>query len=784
MIDRATVLSIMSSVLIIKGITMASIAPHIARNGSPVELDKDWVRTSFMLSHVPNRPTQGLMSKEDKKWLYFTTASEKFVTTGLGGNFILNPPPKYTRYADIPTGIWVDHVVNDLNVKQNHPARDRRWAGGLGRYYSESIDDNAFMLHMRFGVPHYKGLVTFFTGFYDIDASRLARDGTASMANLAGRLVGTIVALPFLPIILAYKAAKLFLSTPSTKYYTSKPTMPLYWNRVNMIANTIAINKGLFPKGKLLFGLGEGGDKNIHTELGLETVETTKENYRGQYEQMRKMVPHWFKGGVDSGVDIQAIVGTPAAAQKARDAQLTKLMESAKTPKEMQQKYENYINKYGADRSLRSSSIDNYLKAYFESKLGNPDLQAIDPYEANTRDRLENVDAVLAAGDWDEGGADVSEGAGGSADGVIASEGGSGGFGSTAGDELARAYAEEDGLLYPVLTKKTDEEGNSMYERSPVNLNDPLIMDITDKRYENDLQWLVLKVDAVDNVSESFSNSTAQSEIQQRLNTLSSGNQSARFSLSDFNTGFKGIDAVIKMVKDTVSGVASGLQLDGLVSLTGTGFVDIPERWDSSTADFPSASYSLQLRAPYGNLLSQFINIDVPLACLLAAALPISHGNQSFGSPFLCEMYIQGKNVIRLGMISSLSITRGTGNLGWAPDGSTIGVDVSFTIKDLSTVMHAPIDVALGNPLDPLGGLMPRDSAFHDYMAVLGNMSVFSMTTNLDRIRMLVAAKKTMYSNMFTTGHAISALYDTSPGRFIQRIRAEEGLVNDSIKRR
>ena len=146
-------------------------------------------------------------------------------------------------------------------------------------------------------------------------------------------------------------------------------------------------------------------------------------------------------------------------------------------------------------------------------------------------------------------------------------------------------------------------------------------------------------------------------------------NQAARFSLSDFNTGFDAIDTVVKSAKKAISGVASGMQLDGLLSLTGAGFVDIPERWEDSSADFPSASYTVPLRAPYGDLLSQFINIDVPLACFLAAALPISHGSQSYGAPFLCEMYIRGKNVIRLGMPSSLSVTRGTGNLGWSPDG-------------------------------------------------------------------------------------------------------------------
>ena len=46
------------------------------------------------------------------------------------------------------------------------------------------------------------------------------------------------------------------------------------------------------------------------------------------------------------------------------------------------------------------------------------------------------------------------------------------------------------------------------------------------------------------------------------------------------------------------------------------------------------------------------------------------------------------------------------------------GVDLSFTVKDLSTVMHAPIDYGMTS-LNPLKGIIPRDTAFNDYMSVL-----------------------------------------------------------------
>lgn len=47
----------------------------------------------------------------------------------------------------------------------------------MGRKYSEAIDDNGQLIHMRFGLPQFNSLMTFFTGFYDSGASILSRTG-------------------------------------------------------------------------------------------------------------------------------------------------------------------------------------------------------------------------------------------------------------------------------------------------------------------------------------------------------------------------------------------------------------------------------------------------------------------------------------------------------------------------------------------------------------------------------------------------------------------------------
>lgn len=49
---------------------MATSAPHLAINGTGIQRDKDWVKTSFMLPHVPSTPTVGMLTDDDRQWLY------------------------------------------------------------------------------------------------------------------------------------------------------------------------------------------------------------------------------------------------------------------------------------------------------------------------------------------------------------------------------------------------------------------------------------------------------------------------------------------------------------------------------------------------------------------------------------------------------------------------------------------------------------------------------------------------------------------------------------------
>ena len=75
-----------------------------------------------------------------------------------------------------------------------------------------------------------------------------ARLGRVPLSFLLGKVAGIYVGLRLLPLFLVGMAAKFLLNRGSSKYYSLKPTMHSYWKRVDLIANSFAVNTGLYQK--------------------------------------------------------------------------------------------------------------------------------------------------------------------------------------------------------------------------------------------------------------------------------------------------------------------------------------------------------------------------------------------------------------------------------------------------------------------------------------------------------------------------------------------------------
>jgi hypothetical protein len=341
--------------------------------------------------------------------------------------------------------------------------------------------------------------------------------------------------------------------------------------------------------------------------------------------------------------------------------------------------------------------------------------------------------------------------------------------------------------------------------------------------------FVSFRVDPTGPVSESFSNQTGDSPLASKINSMSSQSRETRFDMAEGNISdnpvAKAVQGIVGSVADFVGGIGDGLGFSGMASLGGSAFVDIPKHWTASTAELGRSTYTVQLRSAYGNPVSQLINLYLPLAMLLAGALPLATGPQSYTSPFICELYDRGRRQVRLGIIDSLQITRGVGNLGFDDQGNAMGIDVSFSVLDLSNLIYLPISQGLtdataqtlgdlgfavgtaggavaggvtggvvgagvgattgavvgtavgsaagtvvdtvNNVQDTLNGLFDGDNPFADYMAVLGGMGLADQIYMFRRLKLNLTMQMAQWRSWLTPSHFASFAGDMLPARMI-----------------
>jgi len=280
-------------------------------------------------------------------------------------------------------------------------------------------------------------------------------------------------------------------------------------------------------------------------------------------------------------------------------------------------------------------------------------------------------------------------------------------------------------------------------------------------------QYVTFKVDYGGPIGESFGNSFRPSEIEEQINSKVSAARVAEYNFADGKLvgGLLGniVSGAVNAVKDAATGVLSGIHLSGLAAFAGAAYVDIPRMFDSSNTTMPSQSFTMHLRSPYGHKLALLQNLYIPLAAILAGVMPRATGPASYNAPFCCQLFAQGRMQVRYGMITSLSIQRGTGNIGFTKEGLPLGIDVTFEVTDFSSVMYMPIVAASGfldhatmavgqvtgttigaiagaagantNGVEGgkkgediaayfTSGMYSDDSIFSDYMAILGGLSL------------------------------------------------------------
>ncbi len=720
----------------------------------PTVSDNDWIRQSFLLS-------AGYVSDADAINRVFSTASLKFVDTRLGGNFCINNIPQYTRYADIKQGSLMNPLLttsignpfdpSSTNGSQK-PVADTY--GGLGRFFSEQIDDNSQLIHLQFGIPEFTGMFSFFTGMYNNAAGSVARTGSIpdTAGYWLGRAAGFVASLYFMPLLVVGYGLRFLTSSPSSKFYYMKPAMAHYWDRVNSIANTLGVNMGIVApiatfKSPADYTV-EGDTSSANTNPG--SISDSNAWTDADRALFNAAMPSLY--GKDGGIDIYALANR---AQRLADANYTrirnninalgsKLPNTSPNPSYSIGKMSITDTKNLSTRSLTQYILDYQGSFSGPSKLGANDTSSVQSgfrpsWESSSSTATQtNPTATAAASNVTVADLKNSYNSGLQSDNT---------------DMTSTIQKSWIGGVAAAAWQGLHSAFSSFWDSAAADMRDGN-------------QFVTFRVDYTGPVQESFSNSFRQSDIASKINGASSNARNLEFDFADGNTGLGAIDAVKDAVKGFVGGALDSIHMSGLLSLAGAAFVDIPEQWDNSSAQFPTASYTIELRSPYGNPMSRFQNLMIPLSMLLAGALPIATGKQSYSSPFLCSLFSRGRVVSRLAMISDLSIQRGVGNVGWTPEGNFLGIDVTLTVKDLSSVMYAPINPVYGS-LNPFQGWFDEDNSWSDYMNTLSSMSLANQYYPMRKMLLNIERKVAYFKTQWTSAAIANDIMGTAPGRWL-----------------
>lgn len=706
------------------------------------ELKNDgWVRQAFFL------PVRGkFFSKQSliKRSQEYTEGSLSFADTTLGGNKSINPRPGFTEVADPNVS---QLLATTKNQSSNNPV-------GMGRYYHEAIDVNAQRIYMQFGVPAYNSLASFFTTFYDSDHGRIANSGAVgSLFYTIGKIVGFVTLWPVAAVLgfsnFVYKAYKDVKREPTGKYYYMKPTMSLYWTTVTTIVNAISVNMGL-TQGADAQAVNNSAAK---AQDKLNTRDVKQEIFglsKADAKALGNMLPDIYQS--EGGIDVKAVATRYQRLAHQQFISLRDLYDKAYDDgiddETLEKRIQEWINERGelaAKANLHAKSLSQTLDEYSKTGSAKNDVKDRD---AEGKDILVSNKDILKQ--------DISTT-------------------DEAGEEDQNVSLARKGNAYSTINQLESGIANPLVAQFDNSWDNYMKGELQDGS-----MFISYIVDWSKEVTESFSSSTQSSAVADAMNQKSASARSAIFNMAGGNLGdgviAGSIEAVTGALTNLVKGSLDVVGLGALGAIAGSAFVDIPDFWENSSTSFDSTSYTIQLRSPYGSPLSILQNVIVPLATLIAAAAPRSTGKNSYTSPFLCKLWSKGRAQIDLGIIDSLTITRGTGNVGWNTMGQAMGVDVTFNVLNLSKLLHVPITNEIGMA-DILGITMfDEDNAFTNYMAVLGSLGLAEQYYNSSRWRLRRARSAAKVNSWWSVSNFWSSTVDTGPGSIISGL-ARKGEI-------
>ena len=196
--------------------------------------------------------------------------------------------------------------------------------------------------------------------------------------------------------------------------------------------------------------------------------------------------------------------------------------------------------------------------------------------------------------------------------------------------------------------------------------------------------------------SEGFNNSSAPSALLSKVNSLSDIGREINFIMGSRGEGtaMGKIHDIGKDIGASAGETTQKMMPEGLLGALASGISStviqggklmFPEIWSDSSY---SRDYNINIKlvSPDNDDYSIFLNILVPLVHIISLVAPHNVDVNGYISPFIVRVFYKGVFSCPMGLIQSVSFTKG-GEGNWSQSGLPTVVDVSISVKELYSTM-------------------------------------------------------------------------------------------------
>lgn len=259
--------------------------------------------------------------------------------------------------------------------------------------------------------------------------------------------------------------------------------------------------------------------------------------------------------------------------------------------------------------------------------------------------------------------------------------------------------------------------------------------------------------------SESYTNSVGNSQLYSTMTQNSSTGTELAFITNSSVSGMN--DDVMKLVansqqaaKDVMKSLSSGSGrftaaiAGGIVSSYLGDHVIYPQIFTEASSP-TSMSLKVHLISDSGDPYSYLINILVPLFHILGMALPkLSKNNAAaYSYPPLIQVTIPGMWGTRLGMITSVNVTKNSQGKDLSVNGYPLSVDVDISVADLQHVM-------VTSPMNDASLFLNNHTMF-DYIAECAGVDKYRTNGAIRVVTRLVLATNSATNTFKNIGKGI-----------------------------